>query len=192
MSTSKQSDLFFEDVIQQFEQAMRDIGLACPAEIIPDGEIHRFEVDGDKPGSSNGWYFLHLGEDCFGQFGSWKDECGWRHWSLIKDEDLSPDKKHERISRLKELNDKRKIEKNKKQKEAAQECEEIWQKANPAADQHPYLVKKCILPHGARLYKGRLVVPARDQYDQITSLQYIDGKGFKQFHPGGRLKGSFY
>src|SRR5690554_5627604 len=39
---------------------------------IPDGQIHRFKVPGDKPGSHNGWYVLYLDGIASGAFGSWK------------------------------------------------------------------------------------------------------------------------
>jgi len=52
-----------------FEQAIRNSGIEPPAEIIPDGNIHRFHVAGDKPGSQNGWYALHQGDPASGAFG---------------------------------------------------------------------------------------------------------------------------
>lgn len=36
---------------------------------LPDGNIHRFHVPGDKPGSQNGWYLLSsdpVDKGCFG------------------------------------------------------------------------------------------------------------------------------
>jgi phage/plasmid primase-like uncharacterized protein len=40
--------------------------------LIADGQLHRYRVDGDKAGSTNGWYVLHLDDKPFGAFGSWR------------------------------------------------------------------------------------------------------------------------
>ena len=53
---------------------------------IPDGQIHRFHVPGDKAGTHNGWYVLHLDGIVSGAFGSWK--AGGSHtWSSRKPTD---------------------------------------------------------------------------------------------------------
>jgi putative DNA primase/helicase len=39
---------------------------------VPDGNIHRFHVPGDKPGSLNGWYLLFADRNVTGCFGSRK------------------------------------------------------------------------------------------------------------------------
>ena len=54
--------------------AMRGAGLA-PAKdlaLVPDGRLRRYRVEGDKPGSANGWAVLHDGAIQSGAFGSWK------------------------------------------------------------------------------------------------------------------------
>jgi putative DNA primase/helicase len=60
------------------------------------------------------------------------------------------------------------------------------------SSQHPYLVKKRIQPHGARLsvYQGRasLVVPIFGK-SGLTSLQFIEADGSKRFLPGGEIRG---
>jgi putative DNA primase/helicase len=60
------------DVIGYFRTAMLDAGLACRGEIIPDGTLHRFYVEGDRRGTRNGWYILHTDGLPAGAFGSWK------------------------------------------------------------------------------------------------------------------------
>ena len=39
---------------------------------LDDGDIHRFHVPGDKPGTFNGWYCLFADGIASGAFGSWK------------------------------------------------------------------------------------------------------------------------
>src|SRR6476620_10328869 len=55
------------------EQAMHAVGLTPfkDAGLVADGRVHRYRVEGDKPGSKNGWYVLHDAPHA-GAFGSWK------------------------------------------------------------------------------------------------------------------------
>ncbi len=60
------------DTASQFQKAMGDAGLFVESEILADGHIHRFHVEGDKPGDKNGWYVLYEDAVSAGAFGSWK------------------------------------------------------------------------------------------------------------------------
>ena len=60
------------DVIAAFTQAMREHGIETAAFIQADGQFHRCRVIGDKAGSNNGWYRLHLDGVPAGAFGCWK------------------------------------------------------------------------------------------------------------------------
>ena len=42
--------------VNLFWEAMKGAGLASESPPIDDGAIHRFTVEGDKPGSNNGWF----------------------------------------------------------------------------------------------------------------------------------------
>jgi hypothetical protein len=51
------------------------------------------------------------------------------------------------------------------------------------------LVKKKVKAHGIRVTgDGRLVIPVYNEND-VMSLQYIDSKGEKRFHTGGKIEG---
>jgi putative DNA primase/helicase len=67
----------------------------------------------------------------------------------------------------------------------------IWQNAAPAIN-HRYLELKAINPHGARLHKGLLVIPMRDDSGAVCSLQFIDSVGEKKYLTGGRVRGCFF
>ena len=58
----------------QFYGAIRDSGLVLShqRELIADGTLHRFHVEGDKPNSKNGWYILFTGTIPMGVFGCWR------------------------------------------------------------------------------------------------------------------------
>lgn len=48
------------------------LGTPSPDVIEADGLLHRFHVEGDKRGTLNGWYCLHLDGRAAGIFGNWK------------------------------------------------------------------------------------------------------------------------
>ena len=56
----------------------------------------------------------------------------------------------------------REAEEVRRKAEAATTAAAIWKAAQPAPDDHPYLTRKSIKAHGARLHDGVLVIPLRD------------------------------
>jgi KaiC/GvpD/RAD55 family RecA-like ATPase len=71
--------------------------------------------------------------------------------------------------------------------------EKIWSEAQTASPEHPYLQRKGIGVHGARVTgDGRLVVPLYDSDGHLSSLQYIDHDGAKLYHPGAEAGGKFW
>ena len=65
----------------RFLDFMRTVAL-LPVKDQPlaDGLIHRYRIDGDKAGSHNGWYALHLDPIPHGAVGSWRtgETYAWR------------------------------------------------------------------------------------------------------------------
>ena len=58
---------------------------------------------------------------------------------------------------------------------------------------HPYLTEKGVKDHGTRLDdQNRLLIPVRNIYGEITTIQTIAANGEKRFLPGGVKKGSFF
>ncbi len=49
---------------------------------------------------------------------------------------------------------------------------------------HPYVLRKRIYPHAARLVRGLIVLPVLDIEGRLMSLQFIKPNGFKQFKAG--------
>jgi putative DNA primase/helicase len=62
----------------------------------------------------------------------------------------------------------------------------------PRTDSHPYLTRKHIKGHGARLSYGKLVIPLYAGPKRLVNLQFIDGDGTKRFLSGGRKAGCFW
>jgi hypothetical protein len=76
---------------------------------------------------------------------------------------------------------------------AANTVEMIWSECTPANHEHPYLKRKGIDVHGARVTgDGRLVVPLYDHEGDISSLQYISADGKKLYHTGGATGSRFW
>jgi len=74
---------------------------------------------------------------------------------------------------------------------AAGKAAAIWRRA-PAAFAHPYLARKRIKGHGARLAFGKLAVPLFADPQTLVNLQFIDADGGKRFLKGGRKAGCFW
>jgi phage/plasmid primase-like uncharacterized protein len=179
----------------QLIDAMRAAGLEPPEEIHFDGKIHRFKSGtkgapghGDKPG----WYLVFGDGIPAGRFGCWRAgmEVTWRAdvgRKLTQTEEMSHAK---RLAEAKALRDAA-IERQ--HQVASETVEKIWTTANPANAEHPYLAKKGIDVHGARITgDGRLVLPLYDQDGTLATLQYIDHEGGKLYHPGGQTGGKFW
>jgi phage/plasmid primase-like uncharacterized protein/KaiC/GvpD/RAD55 family RecA-like ATPase len=179
----------------QLIDAMRAAGLEPPEEILMDGKIHRFKSGtkgapghGDKPG----WYLVFGDGIPAGRFGCWRAgmEVTWRAdvgRKLTQTEEMSHAK---RLAEAKALRD---AALERQHQVASETVEKIWTTANPANAEHPYLAKKGIQTHGARITgDGRLVVPLYDSDGTLATLQYIDHEGGKLYHPGGQTGGKFW
>ena len=79
-STASHGSTADDRPIERFREAIVSTGLVPPEHIEADSRLHRFHVAGDKPGSRNGWYILHLDRHPAGAFGSWKLR-GTHTWS---------------------------------------------------------------------------------------------------------------
>ncbi len=174
--------------MMEFMQAIRAHGLEPPPQIIP-GKLHRFPGYGKRPGNSAGWCRLfpdQLG-GCFGDWSTGLSEV----WQGKQPKIFSRSEREAFWKQVKTAQQAVKEERKQQQARAAQNAVRIWEHAIPAPSDYPYLLKKMIQPHGARLYKGVLVVPVVDFGGILHSLQFIHSDGTKLFLFGGRKKGCF-
>jgi len=180
---------------EQLRDAIKGAGLEPPEEILMDGKIHRFKSGtkgspghGDKPG----WYLVFGDGIPAGRFGCWRAgmEVTWRAdvgRKLTQIEEMT------HLKRLTEAKALRDAALERQHQVASETVEKIWTTANPASSEHPYLAKKGIDVHGARITgDGRLVLPLYDQDGTLATLQYIDHEGGKLYHPGGQTGGKFW
>lgn len=172
--------------------AMTAAGLAPHRAVeLVDGELVRYRVEGDKPGSANGWAVLHAGTAPAGAFGSWR--TGATHtW---RGEVPAGETARERAARERALLEARRLRQEEQQRVQAAargRALKLWQRARPATDAHPYLQRKGVHAYGVRALRDSLVIPARDVAGLLHSLQFISPDGSKRFLTGGRLGGCYY
>lgn len=178
--------------VENFLQALDRAGLAMhKPSVIADGCLHRFRVDGDKPGSSNGWYVLHLDDKPFGAFGSWKTGQS-ETWALGTAEAMTAAERQALAARMAAAKLARDAEQAAVQASARQRANDLWEKAKPADGSHAYLVKKDVPAYGLKVLRQQLVVPLRDVDGTLHSLQFIAGDGRKTFLTGGRKRGCYH
>jgi len=175
----------------QFIDAIVHAGLNAPRDLVLDGKIHRFASDEDKR-KKPGWYVGFEEPIPVLVFGCWK--AGFtnqkRAETGIKYTPADEMKLLSHIAAAKKLRD---AELERKHELAVETVELIWPNCTPASPDHPYLKRKGISTHGARVTgDGRLVVPLFSEEGELSSLQYIDGDGNKLYHTGGVTGARFW
>ena len=178
-----------------FTEAMQSAGISPPADIIADGKIHRFHIEGDRPRSTNGWYVLH-DNPLAGSFGCWKR--GIREtWSSRERKTFTPEEKARYKANMEVQKRQREEELSRIHSECRKKSKSIWLQAKEAPTDHPYLTKKKVKPYGIRVYNGSLVLPVRDGSGTIHGLQFIapdkDETGRdKYFKTGTQKTGNYF
>ena len=158
-----------------------------PGEIVADGVLHRFQIDGDKCGTRNGWAVLHQDH---GAGGSWKSgvSCTWSSKATAK---MSRAEKDAHFRLIRQARAEAQRQREAEQQAAAERASMLWAKARPASPDHPYLVRKRIPPGNARQSGNLLALRIEDVGGNTRSLQYIAGDGIKRMLSGGSKKGHF-
>lgn len=174
-----------------FLEAMSAAGLAMhKADPVADGSLHRYQVEGDKAGSKNGWYVLHPGDKPSGMFGSWRTGQS-ETWTPTSLQALSRAERGALVARMAEAKQARDIEQAAVHASARARALRLWEKSKPAFSGHAYLLKKSVPAYGIRLLREQLVVPLRDVDGVLHSLQFIRPDGRKTFLTGGRKRGCY-
>lgn len=170
--------------------AAAGIAPSDPAAIVADGQLHRFHIDGDKPGRRNGWAVLHLDGLAAGAFGSWKHGIAGS-WCAKDRASLSPAERADHRRRIARAREQAQAARTRAQAAAAARAARLWAQARPADVLHPYRVQKAVPLFSARQLGARLVLPVADFAGRLHSLQFIDGAGGKKLLKDGRKRGHF-
>jgi len=178
-------------VEDQLLDAMHAAGIKhTPEQVHIDGKMHRFCTSGKR--GDAGWYIVFHDGIPGGQFGDWRTGLVANFKADIGRK-LSHIEEMQHARRQAEASAMREAERVRKAELASDIVTKIWVNAGAASPEHPYLVRKQIQPHGARVTgDGRLMVPLYSADGELTSLQYIDIDGDKKYHPGGKTGGSFW
>lgn len=183
--------LFFD--ISEFNCAMQSAGIDTKANIPSDGILHRFHIEGDRPGSKNGWAILFDEDIPIGLFGSWKQDNGKFHkWTSSRQHDLTPDQKARQIEKIIYAQKLRDEEEEKVRDKCRQWCADIWGKAKDAANNHPYLKAKEVPSYGLKQLGNSLLIPLRDIDGKLQGMQFILPDGSKKFKTGTSKKGNYF
>ena len=168
----------------QLRDAIISANLTPPDEIIMDGQIHRFKSS-LKAKDKSGWYIVYSDNVPMGRFGCWRSGVEGSFKADVGRK-LTAAEEMSFIKRMAEAKAMRDAELQRQREIAANTVEIIWSECTAAHPEHPYLKRKGIDVHGARVTgDGRLVVPLYDEDGEISSLQYIDATGKKLYHSGG-------
>lgn len=172
------------DAIAQFVSACREAGLDLLAPIA-DGVIHRCPLLGDKKRGKDGAYLLYLDGCPAGYIQNfYSGECiTWRYNGEIDAKNRVTQADIQARQRARDQHRQAEAE------QAARRAWWIWQAATNATTDHPYVLRKKIVPHNARRYEGALVIAATDAAGNIRSLQYIWDNGTKRFLSAAPMAG---
>lgn len=176
------------DQISEFRDAIRASGLE-PPDVLEAGMLYRFPGAGKRPGNRAGW--CKLFEDgqggCYGDWSSGLSET----WQAKREKHYSRSESDAFARRADAATQQAEAERRARQAEAEIRAIAIWNAATAAPNNHPYLIRKRIQPHGAKIHKGALTLPVMDFTGKLTSLQFIAADGSKRLLSGGRKKGCF-
>ena len=164
---------------------------AAPCGELPDPvlteQIQRYRIEGDKPGSKNGW-IKYFPDNEGVVFGSWK--LGTKGSFFANGYTSLPG--HEQLRRQAQARSIAAHVKQKRHQEAASKSLKLWHLAQPAHSAHPYLQRKQVAPWGIRQMNELLVIPVHNNDGVLISLQFIAEDGVKRFKSGGNMKSGRY
>lgn len=198
MTISKPGQRAFSavEIIQQFKDFAESIGSPIDGEIVADGTLRRAHGKDDKPGTLNISYKLHLDSRPAGFIENHKLKIR-RNWKADQPaRELTEAERRELADQRRQQAEKKAAQQAERQagfKRAAERAHRIWEVATPitSQDQHPHLIEKKILPHGAKLYRGRLVYPIYDINRALVGVRFIGADGSKRPLKGALKTGAF-
>jgi putative DNA primase/helicase len=181
------------EILAEFADALVAAGFRLRGAPVMDGRWHRAAVEGDKGTERAGRYRGYLdGIRPAGFIENFRDATRTGAWkyggTLIA---LAPAEAEAMRRRRAENEAKREREKAALALIIAAEAARRWKAAPPALACHPYLTRKRIQPHGARVSgSGKLLVPMHDLADgRLACLQEIAPDGGKLFAKGAIASG---
>lgn len=197
--------------VSQFRDAIAAAGLTPPDVIHADGKLRRFSSSG-KAKDDAGWYVLHGGEIPAGTIGDHRTGVH-QNWRADVGRTLTPSEEAAYRARAEAMRLIREGEEAKRRAAAAKKAAALWDAAQPASAEHPYLVRKDVAPvenlrqldaaavasilgyvpksSGDELAGLVLVAPVYID-GELTTCELIDGAGRKSAIYGGAKAGGYW
>src|SRR3546814_671140 len=139
------------------------------------GDLVRFPISGDRGDKKSGYYRLHDDERPNGFVGDWRSGQRW-DW---RPEIAATLNREAAIAHRKKMDDRR-AERQRQAENAAIAAQMKWRRARPADPNHPYLVRKKILPNGARQIGNGILIPVHAPNGHLMSVKTIYPAGSKK------------
>lgn len=174
------------DSIPAFLGAIRASGLEPPSVVEP-GRLHRFPGIGKRSSNRAGWCLL-FEDGRGGSFGDWSSGFS-ENWQAGRREQFSREERAAFRRKVAAVRFAAERERAEQQNRAASRASAIWHGAASAPANHPYLLRKQVGAHLARIYKGSLLLPVMKLDGSIRSLQFIAADGGKKLLSHGQKKG---
>lgn len=181
--------------IDDLRAAMAAAGIdPANAPMVADGRLRRFHLPGDSRESRNGHIVIHdNGDGTYGAaFGSWKHGSKHTWFSGKPQRELTTAEKREYAQKMGQRRRQHQQEQQRLHRQAAEKADHLWQRAQPAAADHPYLARKQVQAHGLRQLGEALVVPLHNVEGHLTGLQFIGPDGRKRFLSGTEVAGCYH
>jgi len=182
-------------VNKAFLDHMRDVGCypADVADVIADGVMRYYRLDGDKPGVKKGSYILTEQADGFAHGGCMSQRDGiWSGWSVKSSRKSTDEERAEWATRREAAKAAHEESERVLRMRAVAKAAEMWDEAKPG--EHAYLTRKGISGAGTRVWldidrmEELLLVPVW-KAGVMVGLQKISADGDKLFLPGTDMRG---
>lgn len=154
------------------------------------GDVIRFDCEGERRGSKNGWAKLYLDERPAGAFGNWKRGIN-RRWFSGTANELTPAERQSIRREWEEKKAERERIRLEAQHGAGRDAAHIWSTSAPASADHPYVARKRIDPAPLKQNGEDLLIPMYDDEGRLWNIQRIFPDGKKLFLKEGRIDGLF-
>jgi len=181
------------DPVQEFGAALQAAGFELDGLPVMDGKKHRVKTTDDKRGQKSGVYAGFLD----GVPAGWYQDHR-THPEPVKWKATGQEIDHEAQAHLKAVAAQRKVQKDAEQARQyahnAKRSEQAYNLMPEATDSQAYLEKKGVKAFpGVRTDKrGRLVIPLKNENDEVRSLQRINGNSFKSLKKNAQKTGNYF
>jgi putative DNA primase/helicase len=184
-----------------FRDAMLSHGFTPPSEIIADGAVHRFAINGERGGKKSGAYRLYGDGRPAGWFQNHKGGTGLVKWVADgRVGAMSVEEWREHRREMLSRQQRRTEETERQHQVAARRAQDALNAADGDAGGHPYALKKRV-PLGPLVRRGAwaqngwadaLLVPLFDLDGTVWSVEAISADGEKMYLAGARKTGCFH